>query len=102
MSERIKILRKLRGLTQEELSRASSIPTSYISQMERGERHNPYEVEKILKALDVDLECQYSQKVFEDERYRLIGQRLTTEGKEVINNLGELILNREPNPTTDE
>ena len=51
--EKIRSIRKKRGLSQEELSFRASLHRTYISDIERGSRNVSLEnIEKIAKALD--------------------------------------------------
>ena len=52
--QRIRVLRIRRGLTQEELAEKADLHTTYIGQIERGEKNMTItSMEKILEALDV-------------------------------------------------
>ena len=52
--EKIRSIRKKRGLSQEELSFRASLHRTYISDIERGSRNVSLEnIEKIAKALDI-------------------------------------------------
>lgn len=57
VGERIRALRQLRDLSQEKLALKAGMNTSYIGQVERGEKSATIvSLEKIAFALDVDLE----------------------------------------------
>lgn len=55
VGEKIKLVRKARGLTQETLSEKSGLSEKYISDTERGTRNISLEsLEKIMKALEIE------------------------------------------------
>ncbi|MFI8714525.1 helix-turn-helix domain-containing protein [Brevibacillus brevis] len=57
VGERIRFLRKNRGLTQEQLGEKVGLPQSYIGGIERGEKNVSLEtLERIIYALDVNPE----------------------------------------------
>lgn len=57
LGNRIRFLRKVKGLSQEQLGELSGLHTNYIGQVERGEKNVTVEsLEKIAKGLDVTLE----------------------------------------------
>ncbi|MDC3413481.1 helix-turn-helix domain-containing protein [Aquibacillus sp. 3ASR75-11] len=57
IGERIRKLRKERGLSQEELAHLSSLHPTYIGQLERGEKNATIDtIEKVTKALEISLE----------------------------------------------
>lgn len=57
IGERIRIFRKERGLSQEELAHLAKLHTTYIGQLERGEKNATLEsIEKVAKALEISLE----------------------------------------------
>lgn len=54
VGQRIRVIRIRRGLTQEELAEKADLHTTYIGQIERGEKNMTItSMEKILEALDV-------------------------------------------------
>ncbi|MFB0863123.1 helix-turn-helix domain-containing protein [Paenibacillus oleatilyticus] len=54
IGERIRFIRKLKGLTQEELSEKAQIQHTYLSDVERGDRNASLDsLEKIIHALDI-------------------------------------------------
>lgn len=54
VGQRIRVLRIRRGLTQEELAEKADLHTTYIGQIERGEKNMTItSMDKILEALDV-------------------------------------------------
>jgi transcriptional regulator with XRE-family HTH domain len=57
----IREIRKMKKLTQEELSEKSGLQTSFLAGVERGERNITFEtLEKILIGLDVDAKTVFS------------------------------------------
>ncbi|WDL99197.1 helix-turn-helix domain-containing protein [Alicyclobacillus sp. ALC3] len=57
LGERIRILRKQRGLSQEKLGEQAGLHTNYIGQMERGEKNLTIgTLEKVASGLGVSLE----------------------------------------------
>lgn len=57
VGERIRRLRKNKGLTQEQLAELSGLHTNYVGQVERGEKNLTVEtLEKIVRGLGVTLE----------------------------------------------
>jgi transcriptional regulator with XRE-family HTH domain len=56
VAERVRQLRRLRGITAAQLSERAQLSTSYISQLERGRVHRPaeYALERIAKVLGVE------------------------------------------------
>ncbi len=57
IGERIRNYRKERGLSQEELAYMANLHTSYIGQLERGEKNATLEsIEKVTNALGISLE----------------------------------------------
>jgi transcriptional regulator with XRE-family HTH domain len=57
IGERIRNFRKEKGLSQEELAHIANLHTTYIGQLERGEKNATLEsVEKVANALGISLE----------------------------------------------
>lgn len=63
VGERIRILRQAKGLSQEQLALRAELNTSFLGQVERGEK-NPtiITLEKIVKALNITFEEFFSFK----------------------------------------
>lgn len=60
VGEKIRIIRKVQGLTQEELAERSNLQDSYIGGIERGERNvSLLTLEKIIKGLNVSPESLF-------------------------------------------
>ncbi|MGE7948169.1 helix-turn-helix domain-containing protein [Lysinibacillus sp. NPDC093688] len=63
VGERIRFLRKERGLSQEELAYRASLHNTYIGQLERGEKNATIEsVAKVCAALEITLEELFDGK----------------------------------------
>ncbi|MGC7929356.1 MULTISPECIES: helix-turn-helix domain-containing protein [Lysinibacillus] len=63
VGERIRFLRKERGLSQEELAYRASLHNTYIGQLERGEKNATIEsVAKVCTALEITLEELFDDK----------------------------------------
>ena len=63
VGERIRFLRKERGLSQEELAYRASLHNTYIGQLERGEKNATIEsVAKVCAALEITLEELFDDK----------------------------------------
>ncbi|ANB56834.1 helix-turn-helix family protein [Anoxybacillus sp. B7M1] len=57
IGERIRKFRKEKGLSQEELAHMANLHTTYIGQLERGEKNATLgSIEKVANALDISLE----------------------------------------------
>jgi transcriptional regulator with XRE-family HTH domain len=57
IGERIRTFRKEKGLSQEELAEIANLHSTYIGQLERGEKNATLEsIEKVAKALEISLE----------------------------------------------
>lgn len=57
IGERIRNFRKERGLSQEELAEIANLHTTYIGQLERGEKNATLEsIAKVANALEISLE----------------------------------------------
>lgn len=57
VGERVRYLRKNRGLTQEQLGEIVGLPQSYIGGIERGEKNISLEtLERVIKALNINLD----------------------------------------------
>lgn len=103
IGERIRNIRKERGLTQEELAFRASLHTTYIGQLERGEKNATLEsIEKVATALNITLEelFKFLQVSVDDENENLIFNKIyillhnrTFEDKNKILNLIEELIN---------
>lgn len=88
VGERIRTLRKEKGLTQESLAEKSGIYITYVSDIERGERNISMEtLEKVITALDVN-----PIDVFRFEGIEGIEER--TDKKSLIEALNSLLAGR--------
>ncbi|WP_138417933.1 helix-turn-helix domain-containing protein [Aquibacillus sediminis] len=57
IGERLRLLRKKRGLSQEELAHLSCLHPTYIGQLERGEKNATLNtIEKVTSALEISIE----------------------------------------------
>jgi transcriptional regulator with XRE-family HTH domain len=57
IGERLRNIRKEKGLSQEELAHLSTLHSTYIGQLERGEKNATLEsIEKVTNALEITLE----------------------------------------------
>lgn len=57
IGQRLRNIRKEKGLSQEELADLSSLHSTYIGQLERGEKNATLEsIEKVVHALEITLE----------------------------------------------
>jgi transcriptional regulator with XRE-family HTH domain len=57
VGERLRYLRKQRGISQEELAHLASLHTTYVGQLERGEKNATLEtLDKITTALGITME----------------------------------------------
>ncbi|OBA06002.1 hypothetical protein A9P44_03525 [Paenibacillus polymyxa] len=89
VGERIRYLRKNRGLTQEQLGEKVDLPQSYIGGIERGEKNISLNtLERIIIALEVDANDVFTKKqkdmgkeVFFDKISLLLENRTLTEIK---------------------
>lgn len=93
VGERIRYLRKNRGLTQEQLGEKVDLPQSYIGGIERGQKNISMEtLERIIKALEVEPSVIFEQKKIDkkdiliDKITLKLKNRNSTE-VEIINNL---------------
>ncbi|PWA12697.1 transcriptional regulator [Pueribacillus theae] len=60
IGERIRNFRKDKGLSQEELAHMSKLHSTYIGQLERGEKNATLEsIEKVANALNISLETLF-------------------------------------------
>jgi len=104
VGEQIRIIRKSRGMTQEELADKSSLSFSYISDVERGTRNISLEsLEKITVALDAMPSQIFNFKDIEsfnglDDKHMLIEilrslliERTTEEIKFIVNVTKEFV-----------
>ena len=79
VGNRIRSLRKARGMTQEGLAELAELHSSYIGGVERGERNMSLEtVEKICRALDVQAYEVFHFEL-EDVYHDLVDKRATVE-----------------------
>ena len=68
LGQRIKQLRKSRGLSQEDLAEKASISAKYLSDLERGKRNPTFSTaEKIAEGLGVDLARLITGRDAEDD-----------------------------------
>ncbi len=62
LGQKIKALRKLKGLSQEKLANLAEIDRTYLPTIEKGERNVSIEVvEKLAKALDVKIKDLFDE-----------------------------------------
>ncbi len=104
LGERIRLLRNQRGLSQEGLAYKASINTSYMGQVERGEKSPTIDtLEKIALALDVTLEelFRFNQQreqvdytIMDKISFQLSG-RPVTEQEAVYNLIKQILLFRD-------
>lgn len=101
IGERIRFLRKERGLSQEELAYRASLHNTYIGQLERGEKNATIEsVAKVCAALEITLEELFKDKVnhskvlsFElEEMVRLLEDRSKKDQRAVLMFIETLIV----------
>lgn len=72
VGERVRYLRKNRGLTQEQLGEIVQLPQSYIGGIERGEKNISLEtLERIIEALDVHPKEMFENFEIQDSRDEL-------------------------------
>ena len=69
LSEKIKYLRKEKGLSQGSLSRITGVSVAEICRIEKGERQNPSInlLNKLLSALEVDIDTYVKVTGFEEK-----------------------------------
>jgi transcriptional regulator with XRE-family HTH domain len=100
VGERLRGLRKERGITQEELAHLSSLHPTYIGKLERGEKNATIEtIERVANALGISLEKLFSSKeptqVQQNELPLLLSEKLngiSSEGQTIILKMVELML----------
>ncbi|AZB43794.1 XRE family transcriptional regulator [Bacillus sp. FJAT-42376] len=94
--ERIRILRKNRGWTQEEYAEKADFQTSYIASVERGERNITLEtLEKLLVPFNINASIFFTGFNLNSKNIeRLITQLITLEEKEIdlINDIAARII----------
>jgi transcriptional regulator with XRE-family HTH domain len=57
IGERIRLIRREKGLSQEQLGELSDLHTNYVGQIERGEKNLTIEsLEKVVQALEISME----------------------------------------------
>lgn len=84
LGERIRQLRKFRGLSQEQLGELSGLHTNYIGQIERGEKNLTIEtLEKVTSGLRITL----------DELFRYLDP---AEGEDTLSEINQLLASRSP------
>lgn len=88
VGERVRFLRKNRGLTQEQLGEIVQLPQSYIGGIERGEKNISLEtLERIIEALDV-----HPKEMFED--FEIQGTKDQLDKEKTIDSLKLLLKSR--------
>ncbi|MBV6715882.1 helix-turn-helix domain-containing protein [Paenibacillus chitinolyticus] len=88
IGERIRLLRREKGLTQEELAEAAGINASYIGTVERGERNISLEtLEKVIIGLNVTPTEMFQFHQADDHD-------LKVEKKEILEVLNSLLYSR--------
>ncbi|MFC4596860.1 helix-turn-helix domain-containing protein [Cohnella hongkongensis] len=101
VGDNIRTLRKERGLSQEQLALKAGMNTSYIGQVERGEKSATIDsLDKIAKALDIELEQLFRFDVNVSERKTMtvlekinyeLGGRTEKEQEEVYQFIKQLL-----------
>ncbi|MDQ0162718.1 helix-turn-helix domain-containing protein [Aeribacillus alveayuensis] len=101
IGERIRNFRKQKGWSQEELADKASLHSTYIGQIERGEKNATIEsIEKIANALEVSLEDLFKsiQPIEKKEDYTLsqiitkLQARSIEDQKFILNMIDQLFL----------
>lgn len=87
LGERIRRMRKAKGLSQDQLAELSGLHTNYVGQVERGEKNLTIEtLQKVVEGLDTSLE----------ELFRFLGPM---ERKDALGQIVEMLAER---PTSDQ
>lgn len=100
IGERIRNFRKEKGLSQEELADIANLHTTYIGQLERGEKNATLEsIEKVANALEISLEDLFrSIRPNPDSQEYTLSQIITRlqtrsiEDQKIVLNLLDLLL----------
>ncbi|WP_407270813.1 helix-turn-helix domain-containing protein [Radiobacillus sp. PE A8.2] len=78
LGERIRKLRKAKGITQEELAHMACLHSTYIGQLERGEKNATLDsINKVARALDISLEELFRFSIFSDKKQETMSQLLS-------------------------
>ena len=73
VGERIRIIRKTRGFTQENLAEKTGLQNTYISDVERGDRNISLEtLEKIMEALEIEAVDLFQFPSEDDHKTKLL------------------------------
>ncbi|AHF09276.1 helix-turn-helix domain-containing protein [Dehalobacter restrictus] len=90
IGERLRIARKEKGLSQEELGSYSDLHPTYIGQLERGEKNITLEtLDKILSSLGIELNEFFSFSFLDED---LVIYQIVNRLKKLSNNDLQLIL----------
>ncbi|MCP1187465.1 helix-turn-helix domain-containing protein [Paenibacillus sp. 1781tsa1] len=87
VGERIRAIRKAKGLTQQQLAELSGLDDAYIGSLERGERNFSIDtLEKVIKALKIQTNDLFPIE-YEYAENQINYQKALDSFKETINNL---------------
>jgi len=86
VGERIRAIRKAKGLTQQQLAELSGLDDAYVGSLERGERNFSIDtLEKIVVALNVPAQDLIMN--IDDDKESMLRRNAIDEYSEIINNL---------------
>ncbi|SEB20876.1 helix-turn-helix domain-containing protein [Paenibacillus sp. 276b] len=86
VGERIRAIRKAKGLTQQQLAELSGLDDAYVGSLERGERNFSIDtLEKIVVALNVPVQDLIMS--IDNDKESMLRRNALDEYSEIINNL---------------